>query len=59
MQLSLSVKSAEFVPVRATAVMVSGPVPEFVRVVDCNALVVPAVSLPKPSEVGKNVTAGD
>ena len=57
-QLSLSVKSPELAPARAVAVMVSGPVPELVRVEVSAALVVPELVLGKASGVGLRVTAG-
>jgi len=58
-QLSLSRKFAALAPVAATAVMVSGALPEFFRTTFCAVLVVPSVWLPKLSTVGVSVTAGE
>jgi hypothetical protein len=57
-QLSLSMKFAEFAPVMAILVIVSGPNPELVRVTLCGALVVPSVWLPKLSAGGARLTTG-
>jgi len=50
--------SAAFAPVRPIELIVSAPVPEFVRVTLCAGLVVPISRLPKPRLVGEKVTAG-
>src|SRR5215203_3447481 len=51
-------KSPAFAPVRPIELIVSAPVPEFVRVTLCAGLVVPISRLPKPRLVGEKVTAG-
>ena len=51
-------KSAAFAPVRPIELIVSAPVPEFVRVTFCAGLVVPTSRLPKARLVGESVTAG-
>jgi hypothetical protein len=51
-------KSPAFVPVTPMLVIVNGALPEFVSVVDCPALVVPAACEPKPRLLGTRVTLG-
>src|SRR5437870_4396548 len=57
-QLLVWVKSPPLVPVMPMAEMVSGAVPEFVRVTVFGAVVVPTVTLPKLRFVADRVTAG-
>jgi len=58
-QLFVWAKSLAFVPVIATAVRFSGPVPEFVNTTVCDAVVVPMSVFANVSEVGATVTAGE
>jgi hypothetical protein len=51
-------KSAAFAPAIVMEVIVSGPAPEFVSVVVCDALVVPTACVPNARLVGESVTAG-
>ena len=51
-------KSAALVPVSPIELIVSGAVPELVKVTFCAALEVPTACWPKPRLVGESVTAG-
>src|SRR3954447_658092 len=55
---STCVKSSGFAPRVAALLMNSEPLPVFVIVIDCGALVVLIACAPNVSEVGVNVTAG-
>jgi hypothetical protein len=57
-QLLVCVKSGAFVPVTEISVIVSGPVPVFLTVDVCAALLVPTCCEPKVRLAGVSVTAG-
>jgi hypothetical protein len=57
-QLLPNANEDAFVPVTATLEMVSVPLPMFVRVIDCDALVAPTTVDGKVSEVGETETTG-
>jgi hypothetical protein len=57
-QVVVSVKSPEFVPVMLTEVIVNAAVPAFFTVTTCAVLATPTVPLPNESEVGLNEMAG-
>ncbi len=57
-QLFVCEKSPGLVPVMPIPEIVNGAVPEFVRVTDLGALVVPTLTLPKLRFVAERLTAG-
>jgi hypothetical protein len=59
LQLFVCVKSAAFVPPTVTPLTVSAAVPELVTVTIIAALVLPTVTLPKPSVVVLRLMAGE
>jgi hypothetical protein len=57
-QLFVTLKALAFVPLRATDVMCSDPVPEFVRVTTCPLTAAPCVTVPNEMLVGVNFATG-